>query len=340
MANTYTGRLKLAHPDAGDFNWKDEEDRNRNINDVVAGVALTPHYCVSGGVVTNGGGLNADVTAPVVHIGDTEYTPPAATLALTAPDGGEDEKTNWIYVDISGLHVSTIPPSGDYVPLALVDVDSSLVKRIADLRMFVPETGGSSGLQSIQVFSSSGTWTKPEGITKVFVSVCGGGGGGAGGTTTYPGGGGGGGGGLSIDMIDVSAISEETVTIGAGGAGGASGGGTGSTGGTTSFGAHCSATGGVGGQSSPGGINPGGAGGAGSGGDLSSGGGGGGSGDVYQSGCGGASYFGGGGGGLATGAAGVGVAGTAYGSGGGGAFGSANAGGAGKVGVVIVYEYK
>lgn len=70
-------------------------------------------------------------------------------------------------------------------------------------------TGG--GLQSAQVFTASGTWTKPAGITKVIVMLCGGGGGG----------------------------------------GVAASGGNGSGGGTTSFGAHCSATGGDGGGQGP-----------------------------------------------------------------------------------------
>ncbi len=38
-----------------------------------------------------------------------------------------------------------------------------------------------NGLQSMQVFTSSGTWTKPAGISKVKVTVVGGGGGGGGG---------------------------------------------------------------------------------------------------------------------------------------------------------------
>jgi len=61
------------------------------------------------------------------------------------------------------------------------------------------------GLIDIQVITSSGTWTKPSGATKVEVTVVGGGGGGGGST------------------------------------------GNGGTGGTSSFGPHCSATGGAGG---------------------------------------------------------------------------------------------
>ena len=108
---------------------------------------------------------------------------------------------------------------------------------------------GVAGFSSMQVFTASGTWTKPSGINKVIVIVTGGGGGGAG-TPNDSARGGGAGGGTAIEAIDVSAISSETVTVGAGGSGGASGGNDGTAGGTSSFGSHCSATGGAGGEGS------------------------------------------------------------------------------------------
>ena len=50
-----------------------------------------------------------------------------------------------------------------------------------------------SGLNSVQVFTSSGTWTRPSGITKVIMYVTGGGGNGGGstGNNYYAGAGGG-----------------------------------------------------------------------------------------------------------------------------------------------------
>lgn len=137
---------------------------------------------------------------------------------------------------------------------------------------FQPLSAG-GGLQSMQVFTSSGTWTKPMGITKVKVTVIGAGGGGGntdGSQSTGDAAAGGGGGGSSIKLIDVSSISSETVTIGSGGAGSTSSGGTGSAGGGTSFGSHCSASGGSGGEGSTLNSGPGvpGNGGVGSSGDI------------------------------------------------------------------------
>jgi len=99
-------------------------------------------------------------------------------------------------------------------------------------------------LRSIQVFTASGTWTKPAGLKRVKVTVVGGGGGGASAALNYMGSSGGGGG-TAIKVIDAASLgATETVTVGAGGLGGNAGGNNGSAGGTSSFGAHCSAAGG------------------------------------------------------------------------------------------------
>jgi len=193
------------------------------------------------------------------------------------------------------------------------------------------------GMESMQVFTSSGTWTKPSGITKVKVTVVGGGGGG-GGEVNNVSAGGGAGGGTAVKFIDVSSISSETVTIGAGGADSTTA--DGAAGGTSSFGSHCSATGGGGGQATE---NPdvSAVGGAGSGGDFNIQG----EGGHYSSWNSGAHFLGMGGA-STHGFGGVGSYQTAawdgkgYGGGGSGRHQSNAAGGNGTDGIVIVEEFK
>jgi hypothetical protein len=103
------------------------------------------------------------------------------------------------------------------------------------------------GNNKIVVFTTSGTYSKPTGLARVKVTVLGGGGGGGGsGNPSTQQAGGGGSGGYSIKVIEAASLgASETVTVGAGGVGGSST--SGGAGGTSSFGAHCSATGGAGG---------------------------------------------------------------------------------------------
>lgn len=218
------------------------------------------------------------------------------------------------------------------------------------------ESAGEKGLSGIQVFTTSGTWNKPVGITKVVVEVVGGGGAGSGaaatGASETSGGSGGSAGGYSKKFIDVSAISSETVTVGAGGTGVSGAGGN--SGGTSSFGAHCSATGGAGGVST--GAQTTGSGakaaasGQGSGGDINFFGGfgepGAADGNFGLGGNGGDSHFSGGGVGASYrySSADDGVEGRAPGAGGGASANhfsrSARIGANGADGIVIVWEYK
>ncbi len=199
---------------------------------------------------------------------------------------------------------------------------------------------GSAGLTSMQVFTSSGTWTKPSGITriKVYVTAGGGGGGAANSDDTANGGGAGG---TSIKVIDVTSISSETVTVGAGGVGAPANYNANSYGGTSSFGSHCSATGG---NRYGGGWSLAGEGGTATGGDLNITGGDGVGGNIdvvenyHTGGTGGGSYWGQGGRGGASIYNNNSRGGRAYGSGGGGAADLEDSPD-GAPGVVVVEEY-
>jgi len=231
---------------------------------------------------------------------------------------------------LDGLNFPTADGSADQV----LKTDGSGTLSFAD--------AGGGGYESVQVFTTSGTYTKPAGIKKIRVIVTGGGGGGGPCPSGYVNGAGqgGGAGGTAIKTIDATSITTETVTVGAGGS--AESGGS-----TSSFGSHCSGSGGGGGANADSIANPPGGGGAGaSGGDLNlSGnpGGGGSKGTVPNSrtgGFGGSSYLGRGGFGSCGNSGGGGL----YGGGGGGA--STNqpptnrCGGAGGSGIVVVEEYK
>ncbi len=207
---------------------------------------------------------------------------------------------------------------------------------------------------TVQIFTSSGTYTKPAGLVAAIVEVCGGGGGGGGGAATgdpRSWASGGGGGASTVRRLLASSIgATETVTVGAGGAAGASTGGAGGAGGTSSFGALVDAPGGGGGAGAVSASTSytGGAGGAaGSAGDVFFRGSSGGASVAVavvgscSSGMGGSSRYGGGGLALAQTAGAAGNDGLQYGGGGSGACGGAagQLGGAGFKGVVIVTEY-
>lgn len=200
---------------------------------------------------------------------------------------------------------------------------------------------GTAGFKSMQVFTSVGssTWTKPSGITRVKVYVTGGGGGG-GASNSDDMANGGAAGATAIKLIDVTSISSVTVTVGGGGAGAPNNTLSSVTGGTSSFGTHCSATGGdryggnwaisgTGGTATGGDINISGS--DGNGGLIDN------TGSYQAAGTGGASFWGQGGRGSTNTTDGK-RDGVAFGSGGGGAA-NGNTSADGAPGIVVVEEY-
>jgi hypothetical protein len=178
------------------------------------------------------------------------------------------------------------------------------------------------------VFTATGDFTIPAGITRIKMTIVGGGGGGGvgtGGCSPVPGSGGGGGGAAIKWLTGLTSGNTLRVTVGAagainGGTGGTSSVATGTSGTPQSI-TTVSATGGSGGAN----ASAGGAGGLGSSGDLNIGGN---AGNGSNSSTGGGSIFGGGGAGNAVG--------RAYGGGGGG--GNSASGALGATGVVFI-EY-
>ena len=283
-----------------------------------------------------------------VFVGNVRQEPTAAysatgtTLSMTeAPATG----LNFYVINKSFAQVTTTPPDGSV----------SSAKLATTLDLSGAGRTGHGGLKSVQVFTSSGTYTKPAGINTLKVICTGGGGGGGEGKATFNYNGGGAAGGTAIDIIDASSITTVAVTVGAGGAlQNAGNGSAGNDGATSSFGSFCSATGGEGGKQE-GGTHPKAQSGVGSGGVINLQGGqgvsqgGGNVADEAGGAKGGASFWGGGGVGAKGGDQSVtgmsGEQGRAPGSGGGGGRHSSANGGtfgigaAGKDGIVYVEEY-
>jgi len=212
--------------------------------------------------------------------------------------------------------------SGNPVAIATGSADQVLTSAGAGAPPTMSASAG-GGMASVQSFISSGTWTKPSGIKSVHVSLCGSGSHGS------NGGWGGGAGGYTEKFIDVTNISSVAVTVGP----------AGSAGSTSSFGGHCSATGGA----THTGSRDAGYGGAGTGGDVNiRGGGGQTAAGLAHSGGGGSSYFGGSSPGTANTTDTTLHAAISYGAGGIGVYNGYTQGSAASVatGVVIVYEYK
>lgn len=249
---------------------------------------------------------------------------------------------SWDAVDVSSEITGTLPVANGGTGATTLSANNVLLGNGTSAPLAVaPSTSGNvltsngttwesvapagGGFSNIAVFTTSGTWTIPSGITTCKVTVTG-----AGGGSGDPSSGGGGAGGTAIKIVSLSG-STATITIGAGASNAA--------GGNTTFVNSATTITGNGGNAGTGGSsNAGGTGGTASGGDINiEGGGGQGSMTGYptEGGVGGSSYWGGGGRSRGNGGGSNGVA---YGSGGGGSKNDSQVLTLGANGIVVI-EY-
>lgn len=250
----------------------------------------------------------------------TPYVPIAGDVDMTGQfrlSGNATENLNPVPLQQVELLITASTPAAASV--AIADAGSYYTGTNVEAALQeVPVLPGR--LLAIQVFTSSGTWTKNALCTTAWVDVQAGGGGSF---TASAGGGGGGEGGRSMRRVTTPGATE-TVTVGAGGA-------VNTAGGSSSFGSFATANGGAAGAATGGGL-----GGTASSGDLNQQGAGGGYGGAWSA----NNYFGHGGGrGGAPGdlnrSSGM-NGGTNT---GGGGSGGSSTGGTGGSGYVIVYSY-
>ncbi|MBN2060693.1 MAG: hypothetical protein JW882_09795 [Deltaproteobacteria bacterium] len=132
MGNSYTDKIKLRMPAAGDTGWDDEVNDNTQILEVIVAQVLNNNYCISGVTPSDGGGLDVDHAAGVCFINGTKYDISASSKTCTA------NNLNYLYVDDSGtMQISTTAPTGDYALIAVIDAGAASLDRIGDVRRVV-----------------------------------------------------------------------------------------------------------------------------------------------------------------------------------------------------------
>ena len=278
-----------------------------------------------------------------------------ATLLARANHTGTQLKST--ISDFAHTHVAT-------TDLTATGTKDSTTYLRGDNTWATPAGGGGTSVVVLvpvrQVYTASGTWTKPAGLVYAEVECQGGGGGGSGvsnstASTGDAGSSGGGGGYVKKVWLDAALSATETVTVGTGGTAGPASDAGGGAGVASSFKTQIANGGGGGTATGNAGLarSTGGAGGGGSGGDFTVAGGdgpngsvianGGGTSPTIQAVNGGASFMGGACRPAVSAAGGVGQPGQAYGGGGGGGFSRAAsgafAGGAGAPGLIIITSY-
>jgi len=162
-------------------------------------------------------GTPSDDTVSTAKIQDDAVTAAKLANSINTEIAANTAKvTNATHTgDVTGATALTI--AADAVDIAMLSATGT-ASATTFLRGDNAWASAAAGLNSVQIFTSSGTWTKPAGITKVIMEVQAGGGSGGYRPTANPeylsaasaGG-------YALKFLDVSSISTSTITVGAGG---------------------------------------------------------------------------------------------------------------------------
>lgn len=207
-----------------------------------------------GNIVTAGGGTSYTITLPdSATLQDGWYVRIVNTGAVLTISRAGSDTISGPGLPSAGAATFTMPYTGSS-ELGYNFGAVTLYKFSTTWRVAFDSTSHGS-----QLFTASGTWTCPLGVTTAWLDGAAAGGGGGGSNASGAGGGGGGGEARIGTRVTVVPDTPYTVTIpNPGGTAGTAGGGAGGTGGVASFGALLSLTGGAGGA---GGVGAAGAGG-------------------------------------------------------------------------------
>lgn len=197
------------------------------------------------------------------HVMASSVTPLANGIATVGTDNGKFAREGHVHpmqTTITGNAATatklatarTITVSGDVYGSTTFDGSADVTLTLKSNQGVAPH--------GKQMFTSSGTFTVPDGVTTVYISGTGGGGGGQGAvkwgssSPSYYTGGGGGGGAVCLNTaVTVTPGADIAVTVGVGGVGGPGGtASAGSAGGASSFGPYVTLPGGAGGGTTAG----------------------------------------------------------------------------------------